>query len=78
MRLEAHSMDISKQPSVKLTMSNGGKDREKVIRLKEGMNDIRKRVKVRGRTFRFKIENVNGDPLTIHRGIEIVVEEDYD
>lgn len=78
MRIEAQSLDISEQPYIKLTMSNGVKSREKLIRLNNGMNDIRKRVKIRGRTFRFKIENVDGNPITIHRGVEIYTEEDFD
>ena len=78
MRIEARSLDISKQPYIKLTMSNGVKSREKLIRLNNGMNDIRKRIKIRGRTFRFKIENVDGNPITIHRGVEICTEEDFD
>ena len=78
MRVEAHSIDYGESPQIKITMISGNKIREKVIKLKDGVNDIRKRVKVRGRTFRFKIENIDGNPLTIHKGVEIVLEEDYD
>ena len=78
MKVDAQSLDISKDPYIKISMISGSKTREKLIRLKSGINDIRKRVKIRGRTFRFKIENVDGNPLTIHRGIEIMIEEDYD
>ena len=77
-KVDAQSLDISKDPYIKISMISGSKTREKLIRLKSGINDIRKRVKIRGRTFRFKIENVDGNPLTIHRGIEIMIEEDYD
>lgn len=78
MKVDAQSLDINKEPYIKISMISGNKTREKLIRLKSGINDIRKRVKIRGRTFRFKIENVDGNPLTIHRGIEIMIEEDYD
>lgn len=74
----AQSLDVDKNPQIKLTMLSGSKERTKVINLKPGLNEIRKRVKIRGRMFRFRIENVDGNPLTIHRGIEIHIEEDYD
>ena len=78
MAVTATSLDVSADPYIKLSMLSGNKTRTKLIKLKSGLNEIRKRVKIRGRTFRFKIENVNGDPLTIHRGMEIHIEEDYD
>ena len=78
MSIIATSLDISRQPMIKLTMLSGSKVRSKTLKLKSGVNEIRKRVKIRGRSFRFKIENVNGDPLTINRGVEIHIEEDYD
>lgn len=78
MSINATSLDINRQPSIKLTMLSGDKVRSKIIPLKNGMNEIRKRVKIRGRTFRLKIENQNGDPLTINKGVEIHVEEDFD
>ena len=78
MAVTASSIDVTRQPQIKLSMISGSKVRSKTIRLKNGVNEIRKRVKIRGRSFQFKIENVDGDPLTIHRGIEIHVEEDYD
>lgn len=78
MAINATSLDVTRDPQIKLTMLSGGKTRSKTLKLKPGLNEIRKRVKIRGRSFRFKIENVNGDPLTIHRGVEIHIEEDYD
>jgi hypothetical protein len=78
MAITATSLDVTKSPEIKLSMLSGGKTRTKILKLKSGMNEIRKRVKIRGRTFRFKIENVDGNPLTIHRGIEIHIEEDFD
>lgn len=78
MSVNATSLDVNRQPQIKLTMLSGNKVRSKLIKLKEGHNEIRKRVKVRGRSFQLRIENVNGDPLTINRGVEIHIEEDYD
>ena len=78
MSINATSLDVNRPPQVKISMISGNKTRFKIIKLKPGLNEIRKRVKVRGRTFRFRIENLNGDPLTIHRGVEIHIEEDYD
>ena len=78
MNVEAHSLDIQKTPAIKLVLSSDGKVREKTIPLKNGINRLRKRVKIRGRAFRFAIQNVNGDPLSINKGMEIRVEEDYD
>lgn len=78
MSVTATSLDVSRTPQIKLTMLSGTKTRTKIIKLKNGHNEIRKRVKIRGRMFRFRIQNVSGDPLTIHRGIEIHIEEDFD
>ena len=76
--VSATSLDITKEPEIKITLISGDKERSKIIKLKTGLNEIRKKVKIRGRMFRFRLENVDGNPLTIHRGIEIHVEEDYD
>jgi hypothetical protein len=78
MSITATSLDVTKQPQIKLTLLSGNNVRSKLIKLKNGLNEIRKRVKVKGRMFRFRIENVDGNPLTIHRGIEIHIEEDFD
>ena len=78
MYVNAQSRDVERKPRMKITMISGNKSREKILQLKAGRNDIRKRVKIRGRTFRFKLENMDGDPLTIERGIEIYIEEDFD
>lgn len=78
MSVEAHSLDVQKNPSIKLIFSSDKKLREKIIPLKNGINRLRKRVKVRGRTFRFSIENVDGNPLSINKGMEIRIEEDFD
>jgi len=78
MTISANSIDLTQLPKIKLSTINEKKTRTKIINLKNGLNIIRKRVKVRGRMFRFRIENVDGNPLTIHRGIEIHIEEDFD
>ena len=76
--VNATSLDVNRSPEIKLSMLSGSKVRTKIVKLKNGTNEIRKRVKVRGRSFRFRIENLHGDPLTINRGAEIHIEEDYD
>lgn len=76
--VEGTSLSVDTDPTVKLSLISGDKVRSKVIALKSGPTVIRTRIKVRGRSFRFRIENQNGNPLTIHRGMEIAVEETYD
>lgn len=78
MLVDAVSLDVDELPRMKLTVTSGSKIREKVIPLKVGRNELRKRVKVRGRSFRFKIENMDGNPLSLNHGIEIHIEEDFD
>lgn len=78
MIVDAVSLDADKAPRMKITMVSGSKERAKVILLNPGTNYIRKRVKIRGRTFRFRIENMDGNPLTIKRGMEIALESDTD
>ena len=78
MSVYSQSIDQSKTPQIKLAMLSGDKVRERVINLKNGTNIIRKRIKVRGRSFRFRIENVDGNPITINKGMEIALEEDFD
>lgn len=78
MSVNAQSLDFDKNPEMKISLISGDKVRTKVIALKNGSNEVRKRIKIRGRSFRFRIENVNGNPLTINCGLEIVLEEDAD
>ena len=78
MTVDAQSLDVTKEPVLKITLETDKKERTKLIPLKNGINRLRKRVKIRGRTFRFTLENVDGNPLSINSGIEIRVEEDYD
>lgn len=63
---------------LRLTLMSGEKERSKDIPLKPGANLIRQRLRIRGRTFRFRIENLGGCRLTISDGLEIVLEEDAD
>ena len=76
--VNATSLSPRLAPQIKLSMLSGNKIRSKIIKLKSGKNEIRKRVKIRGRTFRLRIENMDGNPLTIHNGVEIYIEEDFD
>lgn len=79
MSVYAKSLDVTKKPQIRLTMiSDKGKERMKVLDLNDGTTIIRKRVKVRGRAFRLRIENVDGNPLTINKGLQIAYEEDSD
>lgn len=78
MSVSAQSLDINEEPQIRLTLMSGNKERTKLVRLKNGSNILRQRIKVRGRSFRFRIENVDGNPLTINRGMEITLEEDSD
>ena len=78
MTVEAQSLNIGMEPTIRITLYSDTKERAKLIPLKNGVNRIRKRVKIRGRVFRFRIENVNGDPMSINKGMEIRIEEDYD
>ncbi|MBQ2955690.1 MAG: hypothetical protein IJE08_04435 [Clostridia bacterium] len=61
-----------------LTMIGDGVKRSMRIELKKGVNLIRPRIRVRGRTFRFRIENADGCSLTLPDGMEILMEEDSD
>lgn len=78
MLVTARSLDVNRSPQIKITLLSQGKVRSKTIKLNNGQNILRKRIKIRGRTFQFKIENVSGDPLTIHRGVQLAIEEDFD
>lgn len=78
MTIDCQSIDINKDPAIKLTMQSDKRVREKLIPLRNGLNRIRKRVKIRGRSFQFKIENVDGNPMSINGGMEIRIEEDFD
>jgi hypothetical protein len=76
--VEAGCLDVDRKPSMKLSMLSGDKVKSRVIPLEVGTQTIRKPVRIKGRSFRFKIENQNGDPLTVHGGFEVVIEEDFD
>lgn len=72
------SLTVGVDPEVKISMISGDKVRSKIIPLSAGKNHLRKKIRIRGRNFRFRIESVNGNPLTIYKGMEIAVEEDFD
>ena len=78
MTVDAQSLDLDNEPAMRITMYSDTKVRSKLIPLKNGLNRIRKRVKIRGRAFQFRIENVDGNPMSISKGLEIRIEEDYD
>lgn len=78
MRVYAQSLDYGRAPEIKLSMISGDKIRTRTIELENGVNYLRTRVRIRGRTFRYKIENTHGDPMQIYGGMEIHIEEDYD
>jgi len=61
--------------AVRLGLMSGGRERMKEIKLKKGVNLIRQRLRIRGRTFRFRIENVDGCALKLPDGLEIFMEE---
>ncbi len=77
MAVEAHSTDGA-VPEMMLSLIGGGKVRSRRIRLKQGVNLLRERIRLRARQFRFRIENVDGCRLVLPDGLEIILEEDSD
>jgi hypothetical protein len=75
---DATSLEVGGPVRMKISMIVGSKVNSKIVPLVGGKNTVRARVKCRGRSFRFRLENMDGNPLTIYRGIEIMVEEDPD
>ncbi len=63
---------------MRLVLMSGQKVREQRVRLGQGLNLIRQRLRMRGRTFRFRVENADGCELRFPDGMEIVLEEDSD
>ena len=61
--------------AVRLVLTDGEKERTTVIPLKQGVNVVRQRMRIRGRTFRFSIENVDGCGMRLPDGLEILMEE---
>lgn len=78
MTVEAASLDVDRSPSMKISVIGDNRTRDRVIQLKPGIQVIKKRVRGKGRALRFRVSNMNGDPLVIHRGMEILLEEDID
>ena len=78
MSIEARSV-TDEPPRIRLTMESEKKRREKIIEIKRsGLNVIRPRVKLRGRMMRLGIETVGGTRLTIHQGVQLMIESDED
>lgn len=77
MTVEAHSTggDV---PEMVLSVIGGERMRSKRIRLNEGINLLRERIRLRARQFRIGIENVDGCRLVLPDGMEIILEEDSD
>ena len=61
--------------AVRLRLTDGEKERIAEVPLKKGVNQIRQRLRLRGRTFRFSIENVDGCAMSLPDGLEILMEE---
>jgi len=78
LEVEGSSLTPGNVVGIKLSVISGDYTRTKIIYLRSPRQWIRTRLKVRGRTFRFRIENMNGDRLVIHRGLELIVEETFD
>ena len=76
--VNAHALNAARQPRIRLTLLSGDRSRACEIPLREGRNTVRRRLTIRGRDFRFRIENVDGDPLALNRGMEILLEEEVD
>lgn len=76
--VHAHSLEKGRRPRMRLTLISGDRTRVREIPLKDGLNEVRKRVTLRGRTFRFRIENMDGAPLALNRGMELTLEEEFD
>lgn len=72
------SVFAPKPASMKLTMQSESGRAEKVIPLSQGLNIVRKRLRVRGRFIRFSIESADGAPFSLPSGLEIELEEDTD
>lgn len=68
-------IEAEEDGGVRLGLMSGEKEKSSVIRLKKGANLIRQRIRIRGRTFRFFIENVDGCAIRLPDGLEILMEE---
>ena len=61
--------------AVRLGLESGERERKLVVPLRKGVNLVRQRIRIRGRAFRFTIENVDGCGLKLPGGLEILMEE---
>ena len=68
-------IEAEEDGAVRLGLVSAEKERKQVVPLRKGVNLIRKRIRIRGRTFRFTIENVNGCGMKLPGGLEILMEE---
>lgn len=76
MTVEAHAENG--RPGIRLSLTSGKRTRSQEIRLENGVNLVRQRLRIRGRSFRFKLENMDGCRVELPRGLEILMEEDED
>ena len=74
----AEAQATGEPAGVRLTMISGERERSREIPLADGLNLVRQRIRIRGRTFRFRLENMNGCRLTLPAGLEMILEEDSD
>jgi len=68
-------IDAEEDGGIRLGLISGEREKSSVIRLKKGVNLIRQRIRIRGRTFRFFIETVDGCAVRLPDGLEIRMEE---
>ena len=68
-------IEAEEEGAVRLGLMSGSEEKVMKVRLKQGMNLVRQRLRIRGRTFRFLIENVDGCGIRIPDGLEILMEE---
>lgn len=61
--------------AVRLGLTSGGKGQMREIPLRKGLNLVRQRLRIRGRSFRFSIENAEGCAIRLPAGLEILMEE---
>lgn len=70
--------DMGGGMGMRLTVESEKGSRSREVRLKEGVNLVRQRVRIRGRTIRFRIESMYGCRLVFPAGMELLMEEDSD
>ena len=68
-------VEAEEEGALRLKLTSGDRERTKEVALKRGVNLIRQRLRIRGRSFRFGIENVDGCAVKLPDGLEILMEE---